>query len=170
MSATTAALRTPSFAGPPPSRTQTLITSPSFTAPVSPVVPAPPAVPPPAPATSVPPPPVPAVKLPDVSSPRIAELEEEVRLLKADNEKLVSLPRSHSRPGRHTNAACRKRKRRNTESAGRKSKSLPNGSALPSSRHRARPTSRFPKNKNPMANCRTEGKRPRPHPWRRDRV
>ncbi|CEL52474.1 hypothetical protein RSOLAG1IB_01015 [Rhizoctonia solani AG-1 IB] len=88
MSATTAALRTPSFAGPPPSRTQTLITSPSFTAPVSPVVPAPPVVPPPAPATSVPPPPVPAVKLPDVSSPRIAELEEEVRLLKADNEKL----------------------------------------------------------------------------------
>ncbi|QRW26915.1 ERM domain-containing protein [Rhizoctonia solani] len=83
MSATTAALRTPSFAGPPPSRAQTFIASQNLTAPVSPAVPAPAVVPAP-----VPPVPVPAVKLPDVSSPRIAELEEEVRQLKVENEKL----------------------------------------------------------------------------------
>ncbi|KAG9102977.1 hypothetical protein FRC06_000626 [Ceratobasidium sp. 370] len=70
MSATTAALRSPGF-GPPPSRTQTLIQSPSIASP----------------AQILPQPPTPAVKLPDVPSPRIAELEEEVRQLKAENEK-----------------------------------------------------------------------------------
>lgn len=73
MSATTAALRSPGFAGQAPSRTQTLIASPSITAA----------------AAIIPPAPAPAVKLPAVSNSRIAELEEEVRQLKAENEKQV---------------------------------------------------------------------------------
>lgn len=88
MSATTAALRSPSFIGQPPSRTQTLVASPSFASPVAA------AIPPTAPlATAAPatPAPVPAVKLPVVPSPRIAELEEEIRQLKAENEKQVGL-------------------------------------------------------------------------------
>lgn len=76
MSATTAALRSPGFAGQPPSRTQTLIATPSITSPSTILTPTPT--------------PVPAVKLPVVPSPRIAELEEEVRVLKAENEKQVS--------------------------------------------------------------------------------
>ncbi|KAF8610702.1 hypothetical protein BDV93DRAFT_23771 [Ceratobasidium sp. AG-I] len=73
MSATTAALRSPGFAGQPPSRTQTLIATPSITSPSTILTPTPT--------------PIPAVKLPVVPSPRIAELEEEIRVLKAENEK-----------------------------------------------------------------------------------
>ncbi|KAG8730720.1 hypothetical protein FRC12_020108 [Ceratobasidium sp. 428] len=76
MSATTAALRSPGF-GTAPSRTQTLIQSPSIASPVQ----------------LVPQPPAPAVKLPDVPAPRIAELEEEIRQLKSENEKQASLER-----------------------------------------------------------------------------
>ncbi|CUA72212.1 hypothetical protein RSOLAG22IIIB_00875 [Rhizoctonia solani] len=81
MSATTAGLRPPSLTGPVPSRAQTFV-APSLTAPVSSLVPAPPTAP-----AIVAPAPVPAVKLPVVPSPRIAELEEEIRQLKAENEK-----------------------------------------------------------------------------------
>ncbi|KAJ1310466.1 hypothetical protein OPQ81_007199 [Rhizoctonia solani] len=89
MSATTAALRTPSLGGPMPSRNQALVASPSFAVPAASVAPVPSAVPASAPTPAVvAPTPVPAVKLPDVPSPRIAELEEEVRQLKAENEKL----------------------------------------------------------------------------------
>ncbi|KAH7340198.1 hypothetical protein B0J17DRAFT_650315 [Rhizoctonia solani] len=92
MSATTATLRTSSLAGPMPSRNQALIASPSLAAPISPVVQVPPIALAPAPAL-VAPTPVPAVKLPAipaapaVSTSRIAELEEEIRQLKAENEK-----------------------------------------------------------------------------------
>ncbi|CAE6459319.1 unnamed protein product [Rhizoctonia solani] len=92
MSATTATLRTSSLAGPMPSRNQALIASPSLAAPISPVVLAPPTAVAPAPALAAPTP-VPAVKLPAVpaapavSASRIAELEEEIRQLKAENEK-----------------------------------------------------------------------------------
>ncbi|QRW15280.1 ERM domain-containing protein [Ceratobasidium sp. AG-Ba] len=75
MSATTAALRTPAF-GQAPSRTQTLIQSPSISSPSQ--------------ALPQAPVPAPTVKLPDVPSPRIAELEEEIRQLKAENEKQAS--------------------------------------------------------------------------------
>ncbi|KAF8758854.1 hypothetical protein RHS01_03074 [Rhizoctonia solani] len=82
MSATTAALRTPSFAGPPPSVLRRLLhprTSRPLFRPLSQHQRL---------SLLLPPVPVPAVKLPDVSSPRIAELEEEVRQLKVENEKL----------------------------------------------------------------------------------
>ncbi|KAL5636173.1 hypothetical protein ACGC1H_004851 [Rhizoctonia solani] len=83
MSATTAGLRPPNLAGPVPSRAQTFIGHPGLAGPASSVALTPAA---PAPAV-VAPAPIPAVKLPVVPSPRIAELEEEIRQLKAENEK-----------------------------------------------------------------------------------
>jgi hypothetical protein len=143
MSATTAALRSPSFVGQPPSRTPTLIASPSFTSPVAAAI---------QPAAAAPAP-VPAVKLPAVPSPRIVELEEEIRQLKAENEKQVGLSWLLSQP---TNPVCsRKHKWQSTASAGKSSKSLPSVNVPQKDNSRQQATSRFPKNKNPMPSPRT---------------
>ncbi|KAG8681653.1 hypothetical protein FRC09_017331 [Ceratobasidium sp. 395] len=101
MSATTAALRSPGF-GTAPSRTQTLIQSPSIASPVQ----------------LVPQPPTPAVKLPDVPAPRIAELEEEIRQLKSENEKQATqMAKYRDRWEKLKESAKRKRAAKETQNS-----------------------------------------------------